>query len=766
MCLDMKAFIALLAFATICDAHGTLLRPVPRTPTGEFVEGATDPIGFNSDTVFEFPDVIGQEFVCRSGIAKDSGEIWNADQTVEIEAFFGVPHPGYCELFFSYDVDASLREMRWFKVGNWKDCGTNFDMAPGTDFPERMTSTFNVFLPSWLPQGNAVFRFMWSAMHNATPEYYVDCSDVTIQSSSSSLPASVITYPMINQSPYNEDINMWLSGDEDLDGNHWPNPQIAAEWMCGTPCAEAGASYNQCPLTASGTEGYIDISRYASSMPSTSSAPESTSSSSSLSSSDNDDDSVEQPTEGPQSTTNSVTVQPESTSGAATERPQSTNDPVQNECPSFCTRGNNWDLVCGWTGCALCDECLDALTALCQSCMSVGGGDCFVEGRTDPCMNSDRDVCINYNERGFTGRWCPDVTSGGPTDNTIPEGSSVAKATYYHSYAACCPDNPNYGPTAETTECDSYNACAYPGIFAGFSKQLSYDWVQTHNIIAFFDRNHPTYDEWLSMYAGKWIRLTKDAVTVDALIADTCGDSDCGGCCSANSHSDSGYLVDIEYETLKNAFGVDAIWGDIHFEILEGCDGGTYDGCGICNGDDTTCTPMSEMCASCAGSGDCVVEGWSNPCMNTDRDFCINYNEGGYTGTWCPDVESNQEAVTEEPNSITEEPEYYVDDSITEQPDTVPNNCPSRCTREDNWDIVCNSWSRCAACDECSTLVTSDPFIEEPASTSNSATAGLSGEITATERSESASSGTGPDENGSLRLEIAFAMFIMLTLHW
>jgi len=31
---------------------------------------------------------------------------------------------------------------------------------------------------------------------------------------------------------------------------------------------------------------------------------------------------------------------------------------------------------------------------------------------------------------------------------------------------------------------------------------------------------------------------------VDALIADTCGDWDCGGCCTENSHPETGFLVD------------------------------------------------------------------------------------------------------------------------------------------------------------------------------------------------------------------------------
>ena len=33
-----------------------------------------------------------------------------------------------------------------------------------------------------------------------------------------------------------------------------------------------------------------------------------------------------------------------------------------------------------------------------------------------------------------------------------------AQLTYYHSYAPCCKENPNYNPNAPTTECTDYSA--------------------------------------------------------------------------------------------------------------------------------------------------------------------------------------------------------------------------------------------------------------------------------------------------------------------
>ena len=34
----------------------------------------------------------------------------------------------------------------------------------------------------------------------------------------------------------------------------------------------------------------------------------------------------------------------------------------------------------------------------------------------------------------------------------------IAQLTHYESYARCCKGNPNYNPSAPTTECDDYSA--------------------------------------------------------------------------------------------------------------------------------------------------------------------------------------------------------------------------------------------------------------------------------------------------------------------
>ncbi len=72
----------------------------------------------------------------------------------------------------------------------------------------------------------------------------------------------------------------------------------------------------------------------------------------------------------------------------------------------------------------------------------------------------------------------------------------------------------------------------------------------------------------MNKYAKKTIQLTKGSVTFNATIADTCKDSDCSGCCSANAKP-SGFLVDMEYYTVLRRFGnTDAADGTLSFTIF------------------------------------------------------------------------------------------------------------------------------------------------------------------------------------------------------
>ena len=154
--------------------------------------------------------------------------------------------------------------------------------------------------------------------------------------------------------------------------------------------------------------------------------------------------------------------------------------------------------------------------------------------------------------------------------STVAALKGTASLTYYISYAPCCPDNANYDPSADTTECDLYSACDYPGWFAALPDQKSYEWVASHDLISFFDSADASGSSFVANYGLKNITLVKDhTVIFNAWIVDTCGDQDCSGCCSTNAGA-NGFLVDLEYHTALRHFGdLSLVDGDIDFYIDE-----------------------------------------------------------------------------------------------------------------------------------------------------------------------------------------------------
>jgi len=265
MLLNLLIFF-LISIPNLCDAHGAMTKPIPR-------DSEADPV----QPTFEWPDDVGKKFVCRSGSQNPSGTTWQAGSEVEIGATFNIPHPGWCEFFISYDVAAARKDMKWLKIGNWKDCGIDRNAKNAYDLTFEVVATRNVYLPSWLPNGAAVFRFQWTAVHNyVPPEYYVQCSDVTIQSSTDvPVENTVGVYPLIKPSPivqYGGDYNWWGVPDVDSNGVEWPNAQVEADFMTGLPCAETGnPTYNECAQTKPGTEGSIPLPQTATADPDASS---------------------------------------------------------------------------------------------------------------------------------------------------------------------------------------------------------------------------------------------------------------------------------------------------------------------------------------------------------------------------------------------------------------------------------------------------------------------------------------------------------------
>jgi len=144
-------------------------------------------------------------------------------------------------------------------------------------------------------------------------------------------------------------------------------------------------------------------------------------------------------------------------------------------------------------------------------------------------------------------------------------GWRTAQLTTFTSYPACCPNSPVYDPNAPTDECDDYSGCKWMGEFAAIGKK-SFSYVKSHNLVAFYDDSDRSGKNFMKNYGGKTIRLKKNGKTFDALIADTCGNDDCNGCCTQNSKH--GFLVDMEYWTAeKQIGGADNADGTIEFAI-------------------------------------------------------------------------------------------------------------------------------------------------------------------------------------------------------
>ena len=140
--------------------------------------------------------------------------------------------------------------------------------------------------------------------------------------------------------------------------------------------------------------------------------------------------------------------------------------------------------------------------------------------------------------------------------------SGTAAFTYFESYPRCCKDCGNYDSSAPKDECSDDSGCKYCGDFEDGSHE-SLSWVKSNDIISFFAVN----SSW-GQFKDKKVQLTKGDVTFTAIVKDTCADKDCGGCCTHNAGS-YGYLVDMEYYTVKRHFGsLSAADGSIKFQFL------------------------------------------------------------------------------------------------------------------------------------------------------------------------------------------------------
>ncbi len=129
----------------------------------------------------------------------------------------------------------------------------------------------------------------------------------------------------------------------------------------------------------------------------------------------------------------------------------------------------------------------------------------------------------------------------------------TAQKTHYTSY-----------PDPGSQECIQFNGCMWEGQFAACDSKQTEAWVAAHNVVAAF----PDFAS-LELHD---LCLRSGANTIVVTVLDTCGDSDCGGCCTQNQR-DADELIDIESYT-DQRWGVQdgrIEWADLGPTRTSGC---------------------------------------------------------------------------------------------------------------------------------------------------------------------------------------------------
>lgn len=104
-------------------------------------------------------------------------------------------------------------------------------------------------------------------------------------------------------------------------------------------------------------------------------------------------------------------------------------------------------------------------------------------------------------------------------------------------------------------ECIEYNGCTWAGQFAFCEDTKPEDWVEDHNLVAVFPANG---------LEGHDLCVKSGNKTIVVTVVDTCGDSDCDGCCTENL-GDADALIDLEKYT-NERFGIED--GEVQFADL------------------------------------------------------------------------------------------------------------------------------------------------------------------------------------------------------
>jgi hypothetical protein len=110
-------------------------------------------------------------------------------------------------------------------------------------------------------------------------------------------------------------------------------------------------------------------------------------------------------------------------------------------------------------------------------------------------------------------------------------------------------------PDPGSEECVKYNGCMWAGQFAFCDGTKPEDWVSKHDIVAVFPQDGLENHD---------ICIKQGNKTMVVTVLDTCGDSDCDGCCTENLGS-ADRLIDLEKYT-NERWGLDdgkIQWADL-----------------------------------------------------------------------------------------------------------------------------------------------------------------------------------------------------------
>jgi hypothetical protein len=129
-----------------------------------------------------------------------------------------------------------------------------------------------------------------------------------------------------------------------------------------------------------------------------------------------------------------------------------------------------------------------------------------------------------------------------------------ANKTNYESY-----------PDPGSQECVEFNGCTWEGQFAACDGKKPESWVMAHDIVAAF----PDFQT-LELHD---LCLRKGDKTIVVTVLDTCGDSDCDGCCTEN-RGNAEQLIDVEKYTNQRWGVADGRiqWADLGPTRGDGCD--------------------------------------------------------------------------------------------------------------------------------------------------------------------------------------------------